>query len=510
MTLHKKIFETIEQFPARIAVVYKSQRWTYGELGQRTAEVREKLQEGGLSSGGRVILWMENSPEYVAAYLAVLAVGGIVVPLHPLSMPGEVSRIIRHVKAAGLITATEAWHAGEGILAESGIEFVLLPDQTVRFKRSLVPIDAPDGLAQIIYTSGTTGHPKGVMLSHRNLLANARSILAYLDLRPEDSILAVLPFVYSYGNSIMLTHLICGGKLVVENSLVYPKIIVDSMHREEVTGFSGVASTYALMLRHSSFNDTRVPSLRYFTSAGGPMPSELLHRVQTAFPGRDFIVMYGQTEASARLSYLPPTELERKRGSAGHAIPGVTLQIVRENGEVAGPGETGEIVARGESVMMGYWQDPDNTQKVLKQGALHTGDLGCMDEEGYIFITGRQSQMIKSGAYRISPNEIEEVLYQHSEVHEAGVVGMDDPILGEAVYGLVVPKSGTSPSSSNLLAHCAQHLAIYKRPKTILVVKELPKSPNGKILRQPLRDLCRSLLESAARRSPASHEIEAL
>jgi acyl-CoA synthetase (AMP-forming)/AMP-acid ligase II len=207
--------------------------------------------------------------------------------------------------------------------------------------------------------------------------------------------------------------------------------------------------------------------------------------------------MYGQTEATARISMLPPSELARKYGSAGRAVPGATIRIRREDGSAAAFGETGEITVSGNNVMLGYWKDPAGTAAVLRDGALHTGDLGRMDEEGFIYITGRSSEMIKSGAYRVSPNEIEEVLFRHPDVFEAGVVGVEDDLLGEVIVALVVPKAGKQPRPNELLAHCAQHLASFKRPKDIFLTAELPRSTNGKILRQPLRGLARSLASSA-------------
>jgi acyl-CoA synthetase (AMP-forming)/AMP-acid ligase II len=195
---------------------------------------------------------------------------------------------------------------------------------------------------------------------------------------------------------------------------------------------------------------------------------------------------------------LPPSCLEKKKGSAGRPIPGVRITIIKKDGTSARPGETGEIVAGGENVMQGYWKDPENSAQVLADGMLHTGDLGHMDEDGFVYITGRDSEMIKSGAFRISPTEIEDVLYRHPDIFEAGVVGIEDSILGEVVVGIVVPKPGKSPASLELLAHCAKHLAPFKRPKSIYLAKALPKSANGKILRQPLKELARSLRQQHA------------
>jgi acyl-CoA synthetase (AMP-forming)/AMP-acid ligase II len=455
-----------------------------------------RLAEAGFGSGDRALIWFENSIDYITAYLAVLQLGGIVTALHAKSLPTEVSRAIHQVAAKALMTAPATWRASGRHFENAGLSFVVTSQETFKLAGSTSAREAPDGLAQIVFTSGTTGQSKGVMLTHANLIANTQAILASLPITHADSIVAVLPFVFVYGNSVMLTHLFAGGKLIIQNNLAYPNLIIDRMAEEDSTGFSGVASNYAFLLRHSAFNAGHLPSLRYFTSAGGTMPSELLHRVQEAFAGTEFYVMYGQTEATARLTVLPAKDLISKYGSAGLPVPGVSIRIVKEDGSLARPDEIGEITVAGDNVMKGYWGDPEASSRVLRNGHLYTGDLGYLDEEGYLFIRGRKSEMIKSGAFRISPNEIEEILFQHPDVHEAAVVGIDDPMLGEAIVGLVVPKQGMTPSSRDILAHAARKLPPFKRPKAVFLVKELPKSANGKILRQPVREQCQELMKS--------------
>lgn len=499
MRLEDVVSQSMARWPGRIAVVQKDRSWTYAELGQHAAYLKKKIGETEFSEGDRILLWMENSAEYIAAYLAILGLGGVVVSLHPQVPASEVSRTIRHVGATGLIVSSsiKQWAAGDFDSTE--LQFILKEDELIRRTHSGPVMRGPADLAQIIYTSGSTGQPKGVMLSHRNLIANTRSILSYLCLNENDSIMAILPFVYAYGNSVMLTHLFTGGKIVIENSFVYPNLILDRMLKEGVTGLSGVASTYALLLNQSNLKSYSFPMLRYLTHAGGPMPSELLRRLRSSFSDKRMFVMYGQTEAAARLTYLPPELLDVKNGSVGRAIPGVSIKIVKEGGEIARPGEVGEVYATGENIMQGYWEDPQSTAKFLDDGWLRTGDMGRLDEEGYLTLIGRNSEIIKSGAYRISPTEIEEVLLQHPGVQEAGVVGLEDPILGEIICAVVMPNRGQFPTDQELLAHCAQRLAPYKRPKSICLVAALPKSPSGKVLRQELREISRASFRTAAR-----------
>lgn len=489
MRIENIIAQTTDSSPQRVAVVYKGRQWSYAVLRDLVIAIKNRLSEAGLSEGDRVILWMENSPEYIANYLAVLGTGGVVVAIHPQVQVPEVARIIRHVGATGLIISSAVKHWTINDFYSAGLRFIVKEDQVICYEPREVTIKGPADLAQVIYTSGSTGQPKGVMLTHRNLIANTRSILEYLHLTSEDSAMALLPFTYAYGNSVMLTHLFVGATLVIENSFLYPHVILESMMRQGVTGFSGVSTTYAIMLNQSNLKSYSFPTLRYLTHAGGPIPSELLLRMRSVFAGKRIFLMYGQTEASARLTYLPPDLLDMKKGSAGRAIPGVTLKILKEGGAEARTGEIGEICASGDNIMQGYWQDPHATDEVLRNGWLHTGDLGRLDGDNFLTIEGRNSEMIKSGAYRISPTEIEEVLLQHPHVQEAGVVGVDDPILGQRVCAVVTLKEAGHTTDQELLAHCALWLVQYKRPKSVIIVAALPKSPSGKILRKNLREI---------------------
>lgn len=483
------IAEVMLTHDQKTAVVYHDERYTYADLRALVDEQKRRLSKGGLQEQDRAVVWMENSPEYIATYLAVLELGAIVVALHPQTTVEEVGRIVRHVGAAGVIIsqAVKQWTVSD--FESAGLRFVLAGHEPVHLRYRDAGHVVPPGVAQIIYTSGSTGRPKGVVLTHRNLIANTRSILDYLGLACTDSVMAVLPFVYAYGNSVMLTHLFSGAALVIENNMLYPQTVVDAMVKHNVTGLSGVSTTYALLLNNSHFRSSTIPSLCYLTHAGGPMPSELLGRIRAAFPDRRLYLMYGQTEASARLTYLPPELLDAKKGSAGRAIPGVTLKVVKDGRETAHPGEVGEIWAFGDNIMQGYWQDPELTAEVLKDGWLRTGDIGWLDEEGFVTIVGRNNEMIKSGAYRISPTEIEEVLLQHQHILEAGVVGVEDPILGQKICAVVALKDAKAITEQDVMAHCAHRLAPYKRPKVVLIVCSLPKSPSGKVLRHRLREI---------------------
>lgn len=497
-TVGQYVGQTLERWPGHLAVVDGDLRWTYAQLGRETQAVQDRIRPVGFSKGERVILWLKNCSQYIASYLAVLGLDGVVVAIHPEAMIADVLKTISQVDAAGVITATNQWHRHAEALRQSSLRFALLPDSCLSLGGVTKTEQPPDGLAQILFTSGTTGHPKGVMLSHGNLIANVQSILARLGLTSKDAIVAALPFVFSYGNSVMLTHLFAGAKIIIEENLRYPHRLVESMKKGAVTGFSGVASNYAFLLRESGFQSENLPSLRYLTSAGGPMPSALLSQVRKAFPRIDFHVMYGQTEATARLAMLAPEELERRHGSAGRAIPGVSIKIVNDEGEPLPPRERGEIVVAGDNIMRGYWRDAAATAGRVKNGWLFTGDLGFLDEEGFLFITGRRSEMIKTGGFRVSPEELEEVLLEQEDVLEAGVAGVPDDLMGELIVAGIMVKPGREFSPRQLMALCVARLAPFKRPKAIYQLEKVPRSANGKILRRALRDLLTSLHQESS------------
>jgi acyl-CoA synthetase (AMP-forming)/AMP-acid ligase II len=341
--------------------------------------------------------------------------------------------------------------------------------------------------AMIIYTSGSTGRPRGAILSHLNVVSNTRSILSYLKLTAEDRVLVVLPFSYVYGKSLLNTHVAAGGTCVLHENMAFPETALDAMDRERVTGFSGVPSTFAMLLNRSSIARRRIPSLRYVTQAGGAMPVPHIRALIECLPGVRIFIMYGATEAAARLSWLDPAELPARIGSIGKAIPNVELTIRREDGSEADVGEVGEIVARGSNIMEGYWGDAGATAEVLDAHGFHTGDLGTRDAEGYIWHAGRKREMIKSGAHRISPREIEEALLEHPDVEEAAVVGMPDEYMGEAIVAHVTLRAGGSPKWTEIRVFCQQRLPPHKVPQEIVIRESMPRSPAGKIDKRVLR-----------------------
>ena len=484
------------------AIVDEKSRISYEQLWEYILSIAHHLKKQGLKKNERVAILIDNSVEYVSIYYGVQAAGGITVGLNTSAMVRDLDTWIEHSGATWLFANARHPELPKLINSiEKHFKLVLIGDNNniksdfnwkdIISKKyvdlDLSVINNPDDPAAIMYTSGTTGTPKGVTLSHKNLVTNIQSILAYLKLTEKDRVLNVLPFYYTYGNSVLHTHLAVGGTIIIENSMMYPHKILERMVSEKVTGFSGVPSTYALLLGRTNISDFNLSKLRYMTQAGGPMPPANIKKLLGNVPHIQFFVMYGQTEASARLTYLPPDQIINKLGSVGIPIPGVEITIQDENENVLKNGVTGEICARGDNIMLGYWNDPDSTKNVIKNGWLHTGDLAHMDNDGFIYIDGRSSDMIKSGGNRISPKEIEEVIAEIQEVLEVAVIGISDNILGQIIKAIIVLRPGENLEPKYVKAYCKQNLADYKVPKIIEYIDSLPKTASGKIKRYQLQ-----------------------
>ncbi len=483
------LVESAKQLPDKIALIYQDKRFTYSELDRLSGIFAVKLIEKGLQNGERVALFLENSPEYLISFFGILKAGGVVVPLNTQLVPRELLVILSNCSPRLVITDLAHQGTLKGLLGPESIVIIdtaklLLANKTKNLADITRQQDA-NQLAMIIYTSGTTGEPKGVMLSHKNLNANADSIIEYLKLQSSDSIMVILPFHYSYGISLLTTHIKAGATLVIDNRFLYPNVILDIMEKEGVTGFAGVPSHYTILLRKSALRNYKLGKLRYVTQAGGAISSAMIKEFLAVFPEINFYVMYGQTEATARLTYLNPNFLKEKLSSIGKAIPGVEIDILNEQGKSVKAGEIGEIVVSGDNIMLGYWNAPEETAKVLRNGKLFTGDLARKDEDGFIYFVSCKKEMIKSGANRISPFEIEEAISKMPGILECAAVGMQDEILGEAIK-LFVTKDGEDISERDIMLFCKQNLASFRMPKKIELVTTLPKTSTGKIKRAEL------------------------
>lgn len=513
-TLPESLRQAAERNPDQPVFIQQQSVTTYGELELASSRMARGLRRRGVARGERVALLLDSSIEYLIAYYAILKAGATVVPLAADTRTSPLVYALKHCDARAAVLDARNLKYLSGRAGELPLLSMLVYRGGARlaevalgepghFERieleSLFEADGggagggavqlqPGELASITYTSGTTGRPKGVMLSHRNLVANVRSIVEYLALGPSDRVAMVLPFHYVYGNSVLHTHICAGATIVAVSSMTFPAQVLADIAAHRCTGLSGVPSTFARLTSLSEIGHD-LSSLRYVTQAGAAMTPALTEKLRALLPQARIFVMYGQSEATARLAYVPPEDLGRKLGSAGRAIPGVRLKILGPEGQELPPRSTGEVVAQGDNVMQGYWKDPEQTARALRATGLHTGDLGWLDEEGFLFIVGRESEMIKSGAHRISPLEIEHVIEELDGVRECAVVGVPDELLGQAILAVVVPMEGREVDRQRLLRGCLDQLPRFKLPAHILELPALPRTPTGKVARAGLVEL---------------------
>jgi len=488
LTLIEELYRVAADNPDQVAIRDAEKSINYQSLIHVISLSATWLLAKGLKKGSRVGIHLQNSIEYIAIYYACWKAGLVPVAFNTLAGQREVDFWIGNCDCK-LVFSNQLKSVPDGI-AQHQVEF--LDDQIIIDKNYLhefierveYPTLLIDDVATIIYTSGTTGNPKGITLLHRNISTNIHAIIKSLSITDSDRFLCVLPFFYSFGNSILHTHLVTGATLVLLNKVMYPSEILKKIDHEKCQGFAGVPSLYISLCKKTNFDQYDLSSLRYMTQAGGPLSRDFIDQVHRLLPLVDFVVMYGQTEASSRISYLPPRYLEKKIGSVGIAIEGVRITVVDNNGDECHPGEKGEICVSGENVMHGYWNNPEASSEVLRHGTLYTGDTGYKDEDGFLYIVGRQSEILKISEHRVSPYEIEEVLLQLKGIEECAVIGCNHDQMGQYAKAFVI--TSLEITENQIKKFCKQYLALYKIPKEIEFVDSLPKTSSGKIKRTHL------------------------
>lgn len=474
----------------RTALEFLRERFSYGDLRRRVDQVAGAVVAAGGKKGDRAVLVGENSFFFVASYLGILRAGLVSVPLSASIEARELDDVLL-ITDAKLLFQERDFAAREAVAAH-GVR--VITDAGVHAAAALSPARLPtvdeDDLAALMFTSGSTGKPRGVMISHRNIISNTESIIDYLRLTAADRIMVVLPFYYCFGASLLHTHLRTGGSLVVDSRFMYPETVLQRMIETDCTGFAGVPSHFQILLRNSSLRKKKFPWLRYVQQAGGHLAPAFVEELSSALPDTQVFVMYGQTEATARLSYLPPECLPAKLGSIGRGIPGVSLRVLNDVGTDILPGDIGEIVARGPNIARGYWREPEETAATFRDGALYTGDLATVDADGFVYIVDRAKDFLKCGGERVSCRHIEEALLGCEELLEAAVIGVPDEVLGESPKAFVVPRSPADPAlGDRLKGFCKARLSSRMVPKQVVVLRALPKSAGGKILKPALRSL---------------------
>jgi len=505
--------QSAARFPQTAAAVHHDRSISFRELYEASSRLANRLRQLDLPDGSRVAILFENSIEYVMAFFGAFDSGLITVPLDTSLAPESLNFILKDSGARVLIVqgkykrhldtiiggndALQLLISDKPLQPSDGTPVTLLKDilagesdpadpaaRTV----SAVAGESPHELAAVFYTSGSTGTPKGVMLSHRNLVSNTLATVEYLRLQAGDSVMTILPFYYIYGNSLLLTHVACGGTVVIDNRFMYPEVVLDEMEKQRVTGFSGVPSTFMILLNNTSFTKRQFPRLRYFTQAGGGMAPEVVRRLIDAFPTKEIWIMYGQTEAAPRVTYCPPEKLLEKLGTIGIPVPGVQVKIVDEQFRELPPDQPGEIAVGGPNVMLGYWNQPEDTREVLRNGWLITGDLARKDKDGYIFVVGRKREIIKASGHRVSAKEIEDRILENEKVAEAAVFGVPDEVFGEAIRAAVVLKPGQRADAREIQSWCQKRLAAFKVPKAVTFLESLPKYQSGKVNKLELKN----------------------
>lgn len=507
MLVHDYLRRSAERTPDAVAIIEPGARATYAELNGLANRTANALLAAGVKRGDRVVLATDDGIESVAGYFGAMKAGAAVVPLPHGPHSDRFARVVADSAPAAAVvnppTAGDpACAAALGtipaVFATKGLVGGARPAQPYSFpswpgalasspdsEPSVRSIDLD--LAAIIYTSGSTGAPRGAMLSHLNIRSNTDSIVEYLHLTSADCVMCVLPFYYVYGLSLLHTHMAVGGSVIVDPRFAFPNVVLKAMQEHHATGFAGVPSTFVLLLHRSNLANMEFPHLRYVTQAGGGMPAARIREWLERGPKAAFYVMYGATEASARLTYLEPADLVRKLGSIGRAIPNVEMVVVNDEGQMAAHGEVGELVARGSNISSGYWNNPEGTAERFGPLGYRTGDLGYVDHEGYLYLVGRKHDMIKVGAHRVGAKEIEDVLNEYPGVSEAAVVAVTHELLGEAPLAFVSVRQGATPEVPAVVAFCHARLPAYKVPVDVVILPSIPKSGIGKVDKLTLR-----------------------
>lgn len=494
-----------QQYANKPALLFEKSKLCYEEVNNAANRFANVLLSSGFQRGDRAVVLLENSPAVVIALFGILKAGGIFSVLNPATKVDRLTYIVDNCQARALVSdfshaemalqvksrmscLRDIWLCQESGTESGDADYPFRSFEKDIAEASNIYVQVPCidlDLAALIYTSGSTGFPKGVMMTHRNIVSATTSINTYLMNTSDEIILDVLPLSFGYGLYQIFQAFQVGAAVVIERSFQYPYSVIGRMIEEKVTALPGVPTLWALLFR-LKIEQYQFPNLRYITNAGAALPPSFSNKLQQLFPGVKIFSMYGLTECQ-RVSYLNPNELSKRPTSAGKAMPNVEVYVVDEQGQPVQSGEVGELVVRGSNVMRGYWGDPDSTAKVLKPGrypgeqVLCTGDLFRMDDEGYLYYVSRKDDVIKSRGERISPKEIEDVLYGLEGISEAKVVGVPDEMLGLAIKAVVVVREDVELLESDILKHCLKHLEDYKVPHKVEFVSALPRTASGKI-----------------------------
>jgi long-chain acyl-CoA synthetase len=501
-----------ERSPDKVALICGQQRLTYSAIDAKCNQLANALLAADVKRWDRVAVYLDNSPEVAYGVFGTLKAGCVFLVINPTTKTDKLSYILNNCRATVLITTrkkaeemTDIWstmpYLRTVVITDSNdftisndstkqvlsLESIFSTSPSTRPAKRCINID----LAALIYTSGSTGKPKGVMLTHLNIVSAATSITTYLENTPEDIVINLLPLAFDYGLYQLLMVFKMGATLILERGFTYPFVLVETLIREKVTGLPLVPTISSILLQ-LDLKQYKFPHLRYISNTAAALPTEHIRQMRELFPHVKIFSMYGLTECK-RVSYLPPDQIDIRPRSVGRGMPNEEVYVVDDQGKRLGPGEVGELVVRGANVMKGYWELPEETAKMLRDGGfawpekvLHTGDLFKTDEEGFLYWVGRKDDIIKTRGEKVSPKEVEEVLYSIPEISDAAVIGIPDEILGSAIKAFITLKPGSSITEQEVLRYCKSRLEDFMVPKLVEIRETMPKTGTGKISKRAL------------------------
>ncbi len=494
------LMESARTHPDNIAFQMDRGKYSYKEFDLMTAKLAAGLRGLGIKKGDRIMLLLPNCLEFPVAYYGILKSGAIVVPTNPMYKDRELAHHLNDSGSTAVITEMECFDALKHIQHETGLSTIIVtgdsvPDGAVSFNK-LRSENAPykpdfslnpdEDIAAIEYTGGTTGLPKGVLLSHYNLTANAIQNATWMGWKDTDVVAGVLPLYHSWGASLLNSAIYSSAKVIVFERYDL-ETLLEAIQADKITILYGAASMFIMMVSNPKLKEYNLSSLRWAKPGAMPIPPDVKEKWESA-TGSKMMLGYGLSEASPETHNNPPQRI--KAGTIGIPMMDVDARIVDADDGVTElpPDKVGELVIRGPQVMQGYLNRPEDNKETLKNGWLHTGDLARMDKDGYFSIADRKKEIIKYKGYTIAPAEVEAVVYEHPAVKECAVVGKPDPLAGEIPTAFVVLKQGRTATAPELIEFCKKRLSAYKRIREVVFVDEIPKTTVGKVLRRVLRD----------------------
>lgn len=496
--IEEPLFEQARLNGTKTAIIDGEREYDYRTLANLVEATATTLTQHGLQPGDRVSIYLDKTAEAVVALYGVWTAGGVAVPVNESLKTRQVDHILTNSGSKLVLTNSRMTSkVDETIFLNRAVLQITLNQEKGTAQSRLRLISSPTNEpAAILYTSGSTGRPKGILISHENLLAGARIVSEYLGIQEDERIISILPFSFDYGLNQLLTSVGKGATLVLQRSHFLPDIC-RTLQKHQITAMAAVPPLWIqLMHGYSPFPTMSFPHLRYMTNSGGVFPVELVRKYRAHLPHTRIVLMYGLSEAF-RSAYLPPDQIDIRPSSMGKAIPETELFVLDEEGYECAPGQVGELVHRGPTVALGYWDDPEATQAVFRPDpfasanredrVVYSGDLVKKDEEGYLYFVSRRDQMIKTQGFRISPEEVEEFIFDSELVSEVAVCGDPDPVSGSVIVAHVVPRNKDTFSTSELLSYCQREMPSYMVPRMFRLHDSLPRTASGKMDRKTLK-----------------------